>query len=81
MEENKFLKILWLCGFIAFAAVSCWATTDSLQLLQPDWPAILCWIVTVGFFVVASIGSKLIGETWLEFNWRYDSVVSILVSL
>ena len=63
MEENKFLKILWLCGFIAFAAVSCWATADSLQLLQPDWPAILCWIVTVGFFVVASIGSKLIVDS------------------
>ena len=54
---------MWLCGFIAFAAVSCWATTDSLQLLQPDWPAILCWIVTVGFFVVASIGSKLIVDS------------------
>lgn len=63
MEENKFLKILWLCGFVAFAAVSCWATADSLQLLQPDWPTILCWVVTVGFFIVASIGSKMVVDS------------------
>lgn len=63
MGENKISKILWLCGFVAFAAVSCWATAESLQLLLPDWPAILCWIVTIGFFVVASIGSKLIVDS------------------
>lgn len=63
MEENKFLKILWLCGFVSFAAVSCWATADSLQLLQPDWPTILCWVVTVGFFIVASIGSKMVVDS------------------
>lgn len=63
MGQNKFLKIFSLCAFIAFAAVSCWATADSLQLLQPDWPLILCWIVTVGFFVVASIGSKMIVDS------------------
>lgn len=63
MGENKFWKIFCLCAFVAFAAVSCWATADSLQLLQPDWPAVLCWIVTVGFFVIASIGSKLIVDS------------------
>lgn len=63
MGENKYKKIFSICLFIAFAAVSCWATAESLHLLLPTWPSILCWIVTIGFFVIASIGSKMIVDS------------------
>ena len=63
MGENKYKKILSICLFFAFAAVSCWATAESLHLLLPTWPSVLCWIVTIGFFVIASIGSKMIVDS------------------
>ncbi|MBQ3237797.1 MAG: hypothetical protein IJA98_01845 [Bacteroidaceae bacterium] len=64
MEENKTLKIISLCGFAIFAAVSCWATAESLHLLLPSWPSFMCWAVTIGFFVIASIGTKLIVDSF-----------------
>lgn len=64
MEENKTLKIISLCGFVIFAAVSCWATAESLHLLLPSWPSFMCWAVTIGFFVIASIGTKLIVDSF-----------------
>ncbi|MBP3374421.1 MAG: hypothetical protein J6L60_07830 [Bacteroidaceae bacterium] len=63
MGQNKYLKIFSVCGFIAFAAVSCWATAESLHLLLPALPLVLAWIITIGFFVIASIGSKLIVDS------------------
>lgn len=63
MEENKTLKLTSLCGFLIFAAVSCWATAESLHLLLPSWPSFMCWAVTIGFFVIASIGTKLIVDS------------------
>lgn len=64
MEENKTLKLVSVCGFAIFAAVSCWATAESLHLLLPSWPTFMCWAVTVGFFVIASIGTKLIVDSF-----------------
>lgn len=63
MEQNKYLKIFSIFAFIAFATVSCWATAESLHLLLPTWPTSLCWIVTIGFFVIASIGSKMVVDS------------------
>ena len=63
MGESKYLKIFSICAFIAFATLSCWATTESLHLLLPSFPNALCWIVTIGFFVIASIGSKMIVDS------------------
>jgi len=63
MEQRNYLKLIWLIGFIAFATVSCWATAESLHLLMPSWPAVMCWIVTVGFFVIASLGTKMIVDS------------------
>lgn len=63
MGQNKYMKIFSICLFLAFAAVSCWATAESLHLLLPTWPSVLCWIVTIGFFVIASIGSKMIVDS------------------
>lgn len=63
MEQNNLLKIFSLFAFLAFAVVSCWATTESLHLLLPNWPLVLCWIVTIGFFIIASLGTKMIVDS------------------
>lgn len=63
MQQNRLIKLISLIGFIAFAVVSCWATTESLHMLLPSWPKILCWIVTIGFFIIASIGTKMIADS------------------
>lgn len=63
MNDNKFLKLFGLLAFMAFAAVSCWATAESLHLLLSSWPLVMCWIVTIGFFFIASWGTKMIVDS------------------
>lgn len=63
MNQTNYLKLFSILAFIAFAAVSCWATAESLHLLLSDFSIVMCWIVTVGFFVIASIGTKLIVDS------------------
>jgi len=64
MNQNKYLKLFCAIAFLAFAAVSCWATAESLHLLLPSWPAAACWVVTVGFFFIASWGTKMIVDSF-----------------
>lgn len=63
MEQKNYLKLIWMVAFIAFAAVSCWATAESLHLLLFSWPLAMCWVVTVGFFIIASLGTKMIVDS------------------
>ena len=63
MEQNNFIKLVWVIAFVAFAAVSCWATAESLHLLLSSWPLAMCWVVSVGFFLIASLGSKMIVDS------------------
>lgn len=63
MEQKNYLKLIWMVAFIAFAAVSCWATAESLHLLLSSWPLAMCWVVTVGFFIIASFGTKMIVDS------------------
>lgn len=63
MEEKHYLKLVWMAAFVAFAAVSCWATAESLHLLLSTWPLPMCWIVTIGFFIIASLGTKMIVDS------------------
>ncbi len=63
MGQNKFLKLFCVLGFAAFALVSCWATAESLHLLLPTFHIVFCWIVTFGFFFIASWGSKMIVDS------------------
>lgn len=60
MERNGFMKIFSIVAFAALMAISCWATTASLHLLLPQWPVIIFWVVTIIFFVLSSLGTKLI---------------------
>ena len=85
MSQNNYLKIVWIVAFVAFAAVSCWATSESLHLLLSSWPKVICWVVTVGFFLIASLGTKLIVDSlntniYLEKRgWRLIGGVFILL--
>ena len=63
MGQNNLLRIISLVAFLALAGVSCWATQESLHLLLPSWPSVLCWVVTIAFFVIASWGTKLIVDS------------------
>lgn len=61
---KKFLIIGSIIGFMILASISCWATEQSLHLLLPaGWPEILVWGITIAFFVIASIGTKMIVDT------------------
>lgn len=61
--ENKFLKLFYIIAFIAFACVSCWATAESFHMLLPTWPVFAVYIVTIGFFFIASLGTKMIVDS------------------
>ncbi|MBK7094453.1 MAG: hypothetical protein IPH57_05105 [Saprospiraceae bacterium] len=71
MDQSKFLKVFSMLAFIAFMFISCWATVESLHMLLPTWPIPIFWIATIGFFVLASIGSKLIVTSFNQ-NIRVD---------
>lgn len=62
--ENNYKKLLFLVAYIVFASVSCWATAESLHMLLPSWPEVFCYAVTIGFFIIASIGTKLIADSF-----------------
>lgn len=62
-EQNKFLKLLYLVAFVALAGVSCWATAESLHMLLSTWPVVFVWIVTIAFFIIASLGTKMIVDS------------------
>ena len=61
--ENKVLKLFYIIAFLAFAGVSCWATAESLHMLLPTWPIVFCYVVTIGFFIIASLGTKMIVDS------------------
>jgi hypothetical protein len=63
MGKTNYLKFFSLLAFIAFAAISCWATAESLHLLLSSWPIAFCWVVSVGFFIIASLGTKMIVDS------------------
>lgn len=71
MEQNKFLKIFSTGAFIVLMFVSCLATTESLHMLLPSWPLVAFWAVSIIFFVVASLGTKLIVDSFNQ-NIRVD---------
>lgn len=58
MGENNFKKICFILFYFALAAVSCWATAESLKLLVATIPAWFWWILSIGLFIGASLGTK-----------------------
>lgn len=80
--ENKFLKIFALFAFIAFAAVSCWSTTESLFLTLesaqiPKW---VFWISVIGLYVLTSICFKLMIDTFDTNIYMENRIVKLIFS-
>lgn len=63
MNKINYLKVFSLVAFVCLGAVSCWATAESLHLLLSSWPKVMCWIVTVCFFLISSVGVKLVSDS------------------
>jgi len=63
MNQTNYWKLFSIFAFLAFAAVSCWATAESLHLLLSSFPLVMCWIIATGFFVIASLGTKMIVDS------------------
>ncbi len=81
--ENKFLKIFSLVAFVAFAAVSCWSTTESLFLTledADDFPKWVLWIAVVGLYVLTSYCFKVMLDTFNQ-NYMEKRTVKFAVSL
>lgn len=64
MEQNNLSRFIFRVLYVVFACVSCWATAESLRLLLPAWPAIFVYVVTFGLFMLASVGSKMIVDSF-----------------
>lgn len=64
MNNNNYKKILFFFGFLVFGAVSCWATAESFHLLLSTWPIIFCYAISIGFFIIASIGFKMVIDSF-----------------
>lgn len=60
MKNNGLMKLFSIVAFAALMIISCWATTESLHLLLPQWPRFIFWIVTIAFFVLSALGTKMI---------------------
>ena len=86
MEQNKLRRLVFAALFLVFAGVSCWATAESLRLLLPAWPVAFVWIITVGLFVLASLGSKLIVDSFNKYiylehrGWRLIGGILIMLA-
>lgn len=64
---SKFRIIGSGIAFLILAGISCWATEKSLHMLLPaGWPEISVWGITIAFFIVASIGTKLIADSLMS---------------
>lgn len=68
--DNRFKFIGCFLAFLILAGISCWATEQSLHMLLPaGWPEVLVWGITIAFFIVASIGTKLIVDSLISHNY------------
>lgn len=68
MQNRSFLSfILPFLAFVIFGAISCWATSESLFLSflgGAAIPKIVFWVIVVGFYVVTSLGTKWIIDSF-----------------
>jgi len=80
--ENRFLKIFALVAFMAFAAVSCWSTTESLFLTleHAEIPKWVFWVAVVGLYVLTSICAKLVLDTFTK-DYMEHRIAKLIIGL
>ena len=83
MNGNKFLKIFALVAFVAFAAVSCWSTTESLFLTleHAEIPKWVFWIAVVGLYVLTSICTKLVLDSFNQNIYVEHRIAKFVIGL
>ena len=83
MNNNKFLKIFSIVAFLAFAAVSCWSTTESLSLTleHAEIPKWIFWIAVVGLYVLTSICAKLVIDSFNQNIYMERRTVKFIIGL
>lgn len=59
-SSNKIFRIICAVLFVAFAAISCWATVGSIHLSFPEIPVIIFYVAVIGIFVLTSYLTKII---------------------
>lgn len=64
MGQFNYLKLLCVILYVAFAGISCWATAESLNLTWPSIPLVVCYVVAIGFYIVASIGATMVANAF-----------------
>lgn len=81
--EGKFLKIFSLIAFVAFAAVSCWSTTESLflSLEHAEIPKWVFWIAVVGLYVLTSICFKLMLDSFNQNIYMEHRTVKFVIGI
>ena len=67
MERNsEFTKILFIIAWVILMLISCWATSESIYLLQPtmfgSWTKVVWWVIALIFYGLWSLGTLLIVE-------------------
>lgn len=67
MEISNLKKLLYAVLFIFLAVISCWATGESLKLLQPTVPGVVWYIIAFILFILASLGTK-----WMVDSFNQD---------
>ena len=84
MDRSKLLlKIFALIAFLAFAAVSCWSTTESLFLTLQDAqiPKWVFWIAVVGLYVLTAICTKMFIDSFNQNVYIEHRRLKFLVGL
>ena len=64
MNNINYLKILWFILYFLFACISCWATAESLNLTWPSVPIVVCYVIAIGFYIVASVGATMVAKAF-----------------
>lgn len=64
MGQTNYLKILWIVLYLFFAAISCIVTEESIHLSFPTYSVPMCWIITIGFYIIASLGGSLLIDSF-----------------
>lgn len=64
MGKINYLKILWIVLYLLLAALSCFVTEESIHLSFPTYSVPMCWIITISFYLIASLGGSLLLDSF-----------------
>lgn len=67
MENKGYTRLLSIIAWLILMLISCWATSESLYMLQPHmfkgWTKAVFWAVSIIFYALSSLGTKWIVDS------------------